>query len=181
MLAERFHESTQSWCLAFTTKHGACGSPRPSWPRPNARPLAVWPMLGPQAGRPFATRRGIPVDRGRNRFSFRRRFPCSLLPKLCARLLSRARHEIHNLRRCDPLCVPVFRCISICRREASPLSCPPNCMLNSSEPLEGRNGQGEGLARCGLRHRALEVCTLGCVSITACSASRRHSCAPRLW
>jgi hypothetical protein len=37
-----------------------------------------------------------------------------------------------------------FRCISICRREASPLSRPPNCMLNPSEPLEGRNGQGEG-------------------------------------
>ena len=173
MLAKRFHESTR-----LTAKHGACGSPRPSSPRLNVPPLAVWPMLGRQAGRPFATRREIPVDRGRNRFSFRRRFPCSLLPRLCARLLSRARRVI---QRCDPLCDPVFRCISICRREASPLSRPPNCMSNPSEPLEGRNGQGEGLARCGLRHRALEVCTLGCVSITACSASRRHSCAPRLW
>ena len=121
MLAKRFHESTR-----LTAKHGACGSPRPSSPRLNVPPLAVWPMLGRQAGHPFATRRGIPVDRGRNRFSFRRRFPC-------------------------------FRCISICRREASPLSRPPNCMLNPSEPLEGRNGQGEGLARCGLRRRALEA------------------------
>jgi hypothetical protein len=69
-----------------------CASPRTSWPRLNVPPLAAWPMLSPQAGRPFATRREIPVDRGRSHFSFRRRFPCSLLPKLCARLLSRARH-----------------------------------------------------------------------------------------
>ncbi len=61
---------------------------------------------------PFAMRCGIPVGRGRNRFSFRRHFPCSLLPRLCARLLSPARHAIHGFRRCEPLCVPIFRCIS---------------------------------------------------------------------
>jgi hypothetical protein len=36
---------------------------------------------------------------------------------------------IHSFRRCDPLCAPVFRRISICRREASPLSPPPNLHL----------------------------------------------------
>jgi hypothetical protein len=91
------HQSTQSWGLVFTAKHGACASPRLFWPQLNAPPLAVWPMLGRQAGHLFAMRRGIPGDRGRNRFSFHRRFPCSLLPRLCARLLSRARHVIHRL------------------------------------------------------------------------------------
>jgi hypothetical protein len=146
----------------FTAKHGACASPQPFWPRLNAPPLAVWPMLGRQVGRPFATRHGIPVGRGRNRFSFRRRFLCSLSPRLCVRLLSLGRHVIHNFRRCDPLCVPVFRCISLCRREAPPLSRPPDsiveseCMLNPSQPVERRIGRGR-VALCGVRPRALEA------------------------
>ncbi len=93
----------------------------------------AWPPSRP----PFCDEAGIPVDRGRNRFSFRRHFPCSLLPKLlpklCARLLSRAHHAIHHFHRRDSLCIPVFRGISICRHVASALSRPSSCMLNPSE------------------------------------------------
>jgi hypothetical protein len=183
MLAKRFHESN---AITVSGVHGEARRLRVAADflaaAERARPLAVWPMLRPQAGRPFATRRGIQVDRGRNRFSFRRRFPCSLLPTLCARLLSRARHAIHSFRRCDPLCVPVFRCISICRREASPLSRPSNCMSIPSEPLEGRNGQGEGMPDAAFVTVHSKCARSGASRLDHCLFSQSsNTCAPRLW
>jgi hypothetical protein len=154
----------------FTAKHDACAWPRPFLPRLNAPPLAVWPMLGRQAGRLFAMRHGIPVGRGRSRFTFRRRFPCSLSPKLCVRLFSLGRHAIHSFRRCGLLCVPVSLCTSICRPEAS--HSLPNCMLKPSPPIEGRTKREAQVAFEVRMHQD---------SITAASsARRRHPSAPRL-
>jgi hypothetical protein len=89
---ERDHDA-----MSFKTKRATCASWRLSSPTPNALPLNDSLTLGHQTGRPFATRHGTTIDRGRNLFCFRR-FPCLPLPRLCVPLHPPARHAIRNFQ-----------------------------------------------------------------------------------
>jgi len=82
--------------FVFKTKCAACEWHRLPWPKLNAPLPNGSLMLGHQARRPFAMRRGIPIGHDRRRFSFHRHFPCLPLPTLCVPLHPPAHHVLHN-------------------------------------------------------------------------------------
>jgi hypothetical protein len=69
---------------------------------------------------------------------------------------------------------------SAMRREASPFSRPPNCMLTPSEPVEGRIGREASDTAFDAVHSKCTFPRVRQDSITAISSASRP-CAPRIW
>jgi hypothetical protein len=108
-----------------------CACERPSSRTQNVPRPACWPMPRRRGAHPSGRENDLRISPGRTRFSFRREFPYSRLPRLGVRLRPRRRRASRSLLRCAGPSAFVCRYSSTCLHEAfEPPFAPRSYLLN---------------------------------------------------